>query len=405
MSKSRKEVWFALIALAVGLPIAVVLGIVAYVKATKPPPLHANVADIPSVAASPPSAAWSDAVDQARRTVRASVIEQNLPGVSVAVGVGDEIVWAEGFGWANVQNKVPVAPNMRFRIGHVSKTLTSAAIGLLMDRGRLHLGDEIQTYVPAFPRKPWPITVRELMAHTAGLRHYPGEYADVPSGHCDRASEGLESFKNDPLLFEPDTQSRYSTYGWVLLSAAVEAVAGEPFFTFMRTQIFTPLGLGATVPDSPNEPLADRVTFYFPRINLFGQNPAESVDYSCFAGAGAYLSTPSDLVRFGLAMTNGKLLQPSTVRMLQTRQELPSGKETGFGLGWTVETVPLAGESTRLASDASRSLIGGSTSFLTFPDRHIAVAVTTNTSYADMRSVAMRIAELFAARGKAAPAR
>jgi CubicO group peptidase (beta-lactamase class C family) len=98
-----------------------------------------------------------------------------------------------------------------------------------VDQGRIHLGDEIQKYVPTFPRKRWSVTLRELMAHTAGLKHYTGEYADVPSGHCDRASEGLQSFADDPQLFEPDTQSRYSTYGWVLLSAAVEAVAGEPF--------------------------------------------------------------------------------------------------------------------------------------------------------------------------------
>ena len=400
MSKKRTEVWLTLVALGLGLPIAVVIGIVTYVKATKPPPLHASISDIPSVVAAPPADSWAATVDQARRIVRAGVIDGNLPGVSVAVGVGNEIVWAEGFGWANVANKVPVAPNMRFRIGHVSKVLTSAALGLLIDQGRIHLGDEIQKYVPTFPRKRWSVTLRELMAHTAGLKHYTGEYADVPPGHCDRASEGLQSFADDPLLFEPDTQSGYSTYGWVLLSAAVEAVAGEPFFAFMRTQIFAPLGMTATVPDSPTQSMPDRVTFYFPRINLFGQNTAESVDYSCFAGAGAYLSTPSDLVRFGLAMTNGRLLQPATIRMLQTRQELASGKETGFGLGWTVETVPLAGDETKLAGDASRSLIGGSTSFLTFPDRAIVVALTTNTSYADTRSIAMSIAEAFAARGK-----
>ena len=144
MSKKRTEVWLTLVALGLGLPIAVVIGIVTYVKATNPPPLHASISDIPSVVAAPPADSWAATVDQARRIVRAGVIDGNLPGVSVAVGVGNEIVWAEGFGWANVANKVPVAPNMRFRIGHVSKVLTSAALGLLIDQGRIHLGDEIQ---------------------------------------------------------------------------------------------------------------------------------------------------------------------------------------------------------------------------------------------------------------------
>jgi len=340
MPKNRITTWLLLIVVAAVLAIVAILGFVQYMGATATP-LHPDPKNVPSATDGTPSPKWVGAVEQGRQLARAGLVEQNLPGLSVAVGIDGEIVWAEGFGWANVANKVPVAPNMRFRIGHVSKVLTSAALGLLIDQGRIHLGDEIQKYVPTFPRKRWSVTLRELMAHTAGLKHYTGEYADVPSGHCDRASEGLQSFADDPLLFEPDTQSRYSTYGWVLLSAAVEAVAGEPFFTFMRTQILAPLGMTATVPDSPTQSIPDRVTFYFPRINLFGQNTAESVDYSCFAGAGAYLSTPSDLVRFGLAMTNGRLLQPATIRMLQTRQELASGKETGFGLGWTVETVPL----------------------------------------------------------------
>ena len=147
------------------------------------------------------------------------------------------------------------------------------------------------------------------------------------------------------------------------------------------------------------EPIPDRATFYYPR---FSGDPASGpswrprVDYSCFAGAGAFLSTPSDLVRFGMAISSGTLLQPATVRMLQTPQQLLSGEGTEYGLGWMVETVPLAGEPTRLASHASRSLLGGSTSFMTFPERGIVVAVTSNTSFAALRSIALNIAQAFA---------
>ena len=103
-------------------------------------------------------------------------------------------------------------------------------------------------------------------------------------------------------------------------------------------------------------------------------------------------------------VNNGTLLRPATVEMLQTQQRLPSGEETGYGLGWMLETVPLAGEPTRLASHASRSLLGGSTSFLTFPERGIVVAVTSNTSYAGTRSIALNIAQAFAEQGRS-PAR
>jgi len=166
----------------------------------------------------------------------------------------------------------------------------------------------------------------------------------------------------------------------------------------MQTKIFTPLGMTGTLPDSVTESIPDRATPYFSRgvDNLTGVNEAPTTDYSCFAGAGAFLSTPSDLVRFGMAMNSGTLLQPTTVRMLQTPQQLASGKETEFGLGWTVETALLGGEPTLLASDASRSLFGGSAWFLVFPSRGIVVALTTNTSYAALRPIALQIAEVFA---------
>jgi serine beta-lactamase-like protein LACTB, mitochondrial len=170
----------------------------------------------------------------------------------------------------------------------------------------------------------------------------------------------------------------------------------------MRTQMFTPLGMTDTTPDSATEPIPNRVTFYFPRFsgdNHFGLEVARTVDYSCFAGAGAFLSTPSDLVRFGMALSRGTLLQPTTVKVLQSPQQLASGKETDYGLGWMLETVPLAGEPTRLVSHASRSLLAASASFMTFPERGIVVAVTSNTSYADTRSIALKIAEIFAEQG------
>jgi serine beta-lactamase-like protein LACTB len=394
----RTQTWIALIVLAIALPVAVVVGFIMYFSVTSTR-VHPNPQDVTSVTRSAPSPKWANAVAQGRQIVRADLAEQNLPGVSVAVGLGGEIVWAEGFGWADLESRVQVAPETRFRIGHASKVLTSAAVGLLLEKRRLRLDDEIQTYVPAFPRKQWPVTLRQLMGHVAGVRHYRGEEADVPSAHCDRASEGVPSFADDPLLFEPGTQSRYSTYGWVLVSAAVEAAAAETFFTFMRTQVFTPLGMADTTADSATEPIPNRATFYFPRFsgdNHFGPEVAQAVDYSCFAGAGAFLSTPSDLVRFGLAIGGGTLLRPDTVSMLQTPQVLASGEETDYGLGWRLETVPLAGAPTRLASDASLSLVGGSTSFMTFPERGLVVAVTSNTSYAGTRSMALKIAQAFA---------
>lgn len=398
MAKSRTQTWLALIVLAVGLLLAAVVGLGLYMTSTATP-LHPNVQEVASVVDSAPPPAWADAVAQGRQIVRKALSEKNLPGVSVAVGVDDQIVWAEGFGWADIEKRVPVAPATRFRIGTASTMLTSAAVGRLLEEGRLKLDDEIQTYVPAFPRKPWPVTLRQVMGHVAGVRNDGGDEGPLQSTHCDRTVEALPAFAERPLLFEPGTQYRYSSYGWILVSAAIEAVAKQPFLGFMRTQVFEPLGMRDTIADSAAKSKPDRATFYFPRFMAeprYGPDVMREIDYSCYAGSSVFLSTPSDLVRFGMAINGGKLLQPATVQLLQSSQRLASGEETGYGLGWDLETITLAGKPTRVVGHDGDSLGGMVASVMTLPEQRIVVSVTSNISYADTFALASSLAQAFA---------
>jgi len=388
-----------LAALGVGLLTMAILGLWSFMIATATP-LHPNPQEVPSVTRFDPSPEWADAVERGRQVVRAGLTEQSLPGLSVAVGVAGDIVWAEGFGYAELTFKEPVAPEMLFRIGTGSMALTSAAVGLLVEEGRIELDDEIQTYVPEFPEKQWPVTLRQLMGHVAGVRNDAGD--EGPLGeHCEETVEGLQLFADRPLLFEPGTRYRFSSFGWVLMSAAVEAAADEPFLRFMRERVFDPLGMNDTRPDSADEPIPNRVTSYFPRFAAdpkYGLHPTRRIDYSCYAGASVFLSTPSDLVRFGMAVNGGKLLQPETVTLLQTPQQLVSGEQTGYGLGWDLEDVTLAGEPTRWVGHDGTSMGGMVASLITFPERGIVVAVTSNIAYAEAESIALGLAEAFAER-------
>jgi serine beta-lactamase-like protein LACTB, mitochondrial len=400
MSKHRDRTWVSLIVLAVGLLIAAGLGLFGYIAFTSTP-LHPNPQEVPSVTGSASSPTWGDAVERGRQIVRASVTEQNLPGLSVAVGVGGDIVWAEGFGWADTEKRAPVAPDTQFRIGTASTALTSAAVGLLLEKGRLTLDDEIQAYVPAFPKKPWPVTLRQVMGHQAGVPSDGGDEGRLFSQHCRRPVDALQHFGQESLRFEPGTQYRYSRYGWILVSAAVEAAADEPFLTYMQQQIFEPLGMDGTTADSARAATTTRATSYFPRFAAdprYGPDPMREVDYSCYAGSSAFVSTPSDLVRFAIAIENGKLLQPSTVQLLQTSQRLRSGQETGYGLGWDLETVALSGKQTREVGHDGDLLGGMAASLMTFPEHGIVVAVTSNISYADTFAVGSKIAQAFAER-------
>jgi CubicO group peptidase (beta-lactamase class C family) len=241
------------------------------------------------------------------------------------------------------------------------------------------------------------------MGHVAGVPNDGGDEGPLLSVHCERPVEGLQGFADSALLFEPGTRYRYSSYGWILMSAAVEAAAEEPFFTFMRKKVFEPLGMEDTRAESATEAIPRRATFYFPRFAArpgYGYHLMREIDYSCYAGASAFLSTPSDLVRFAMAMSSGKLLQPATVQSLQTSQRLASGEETGYGLGWDLEAVALAGKQTGLVGHDGETLGGMVASFMTFPEYGIVVSVTSNISYADTYSVGVRIADAFAEQGR-----
>jgi len=403
MARTRTQTWLAVILAPLGLLAVAIPGLWMFMKTTATV-LHPDVQDVPSEALSAPTPHWADAVERGQQLVRASLNKENLPGLSVAVGMGGDIVWAEGFGFADVDQRVMLTPKHKFRIGTASTVLTAGAAGLLLEEGRLKLDEPVHSYVPAFPAKPWPVTVRRLMAHTAGLVTDGGDESTLYSRHCQGPADAVRYFAEDSLLFEPGTRYSYSRYGWILVSAAMEAAARQPLLAFIAERIFHPLGMRDTMPESPaGTVLPDRVTSYFPRFSAdprYGLHLMRELDLSCYAGASLFLSTPSDLVRYGMAAQAGKLLKQSTVELLQTSQRLASGEETGYGLGWDVGNVTLAGKPTRAVGHDGDLLGGKLASLLTLPEQGITVAVLSNISYAQTSELAAKIAEVFANKPK-----
>ena len=347
-------------------------------------PVHDDAAAVPSTAARAPSDRYARPVEESGRLARAVAARGDLPGLSVAVAVDGEVVWAEGFGWTDVEFRTPVTPLTRFRLGALSKPLTAVAAALLHDRGRLDLDAPVQRYVPAYPSKRWPLTVRQLMGDVAGVHRIRGDNNDaMPTVHCASLDEAVALLADDPLLFEPGTAHRYSIWGWVLVSAAVEGAAGEPFPLFMARQVFEPLGMDRTV-------VAE-----MEGLDGVGHGPGRGPDYSCVAGAGAFLSTPTDLVRFGSATLTPGLLKRETIEAFRTPTRLVSGAATTYALGWTVRSVELAGQPARLVSHRG-SPAGGTVSLLTFPDLGLAVAAAANVANAGgVDPFAMQVADAF----------
>ena len=237
----------------------------------------------------------------------------------------------------------------------------------------------------------------------------------------------------------PGRSTGIRSTGWILVSAAVEAAADQPFLTFMREQIFRPLGMAATGAESAKEenpddvggpgedapplrlvrevileplgivgrrtrPATEPAPFYTQGLGpdpvfRHGLHVRHPRNLSCYAGAMAFFSTPSDLVRFDLAIASGRLLQPTTVQLLQMSQQLTAGQETGYGLGWDLETVTLAGESTQSAGHDGELRGHRVMSLLTFREAGIVVAVMANISNADTSALAREVAEAFSEHG------
>jgi serine beta-lactamase-like protein LACTB len=330
-------------------------------------------------------------IEEARRMAEALRQEVKSPGLSAAVAVDGKVVWAEGFGEADVEGRVAVTPESRFRLGSISKLFTVTAVARLVEAGRLDLDAPVQRYAPSFPEKDQPITPRQLAGHLAGVRHYAPPDFLRPSKRYARVVDGLEIFKDDPLLFPPGSKYFYTSYGYNLLGAVVEGASGKDFWTTIDEQVLQPLHLAASGVDDPDRILPGRVRFYARDTDgtLKNEKPIDSSSKWPSAG---FLSTPSDLVRFASAQVVDGYLKPETRALLFTSMKTSAGEETGVGLGWRIGT-DAAG---RRFYHHGGAIDGGRAFLLIYPEEKIAVALLANLSGARFaEGEAQKLAELF----------
>jgi serine beta-lactamase-like protein LACTB len=309
-----------------------------------------------------------DAIDA---RVREALERADIVGLGLAVVVGDHIAYARGFGLADVSKKIPVDTNTRFRLASISKLFTAVAAMHEVEAGHLDLDAPVQTYVPAFPVKPWPVTSRELITHTSGIRHYRGAEA-FSRVHYDDVITPLAIFSGDPLLFEPGTKYFYSSNGFNLLGAAVEAAAHRSFADEIATVVFKPAEMTtAGIDDETQHPV--RANGY--TIEDGEVKDAPAFDPSNKLPSGGFLTTASDLARFAIAMDRDRLVRAETKRAMWTKQILRDGSSTSNGLGFGV------GKWNGLQTvfhDGGQP--GTSTALFMIPAKKCAIVILTNTS-------------------------
>jgi CubicO group peptidase (beta-lactamase class C family) len=240
------------------------------------------------------------------------VIKTGTPGVSAGVAVKGTVVFSGGAGVTDLETRTPVTASTLFNIGSVSKVITAAALMQLIEQGKVRLDDPIRTYVPTFPDKGPPITIRQLATHTSGLRHYLKE-TDQSSTHYS-FEQSLSLFKDDPLLFPPGTLYFYSSYGVNLLQGVIEKAGGVPFEEYMRQHVWKPAGMSRTQLDVPGRTVTNRARAYNVKDNVARAAWANELSYAY--ASGGMLSTADDLVRFGMALNQGRLMRRDSVEKM-----------------------------------------------------------------------------------------
>ena len=171
--------------------------------------------------------------------------ENKIPGMAISISINNKLFFSEGFGYSNLKSKEKVKPNLtKFRIASISKTLTAVALAKLVDDKKLDFDASLYTYLPNYPKKKYDFTLRQIGGHIAGIRHYRGN--EFLSNKKMTIVNGLDLFKNDPLLFKPGTNYKYSTYGWNLLSVVIQNASNKNYLSYMENEIFSPLEMNNT---------------------------------------------------------------------------------------------------------------------------------------------------------------
>lgn len=319
-------------------------------------------------------------------------LQQNgkIPGIDIAVGIKGEIVWSEGFGFADLEHEAPIIPGKtRFRIGSVSKPITAAGLGILIDRGSLDISKPVQDYVSYFPEKKYPLTVKQVAGHIGGIRHYRNQEF-LMSEHYSTIESGIEIFRKDTLLFEPGTDYSYSSYGYNLVSAVLEGASGEDFLDFMQQEVFDVLNMQLTVADQNDSIIVHRTSFYAIDQNEIVKN-APYVDNSYKWAGGGFLSTTTDLVKFGTAHMAAGFLTDATLTEFTTSQALNNGESTGYGVGWSVN-----GEGEIPGYGHGGGSVGGITSFKVYPEHGMVIVILSNSSNTRYGDIPGKLAQIFA---------
>ena len=336
-----------------------------------------------------PAPLAAEKVRQVEALITAEMARQRIPGMSVAVVVGGQPRWSNGYGMSDLENFVPAKASTVYRLGSISKPITAVALMQLFERGRLDLDAPVQKYCPAFPAKQWPVTTRQVLGHLSGIRHYKSDDEFNSTRRYEGIAEALAMFKDDPLLHEPGAKYTYTTFGYTVLGCVIEGASGQKFAEFVAENVFRPASMDRIRVDSVAEIIQNRAQGY--RLTEKGELiNSPLADNSYKVPGGGFVSTAEDLAKFAAALQAGKLLKRETSELMYTRLKTSDGKETSYGLGWGVSRRPTGQRAVGHSGGQQRV----STFLHMQPEQGLAVAIMSNLERARLSDLAQQIGDV-----------
>lgn len=348
-------------------------------------------------------------LEAARAIARELMTANPIAALSIAVARGSEILWAEAFGKADVELDVTATPAHRFRLGSVSKVITATLAAELAARGVVDLDAPIAQYMPELPEQHRATTLRQLLTHRGGIRHYAAkdDSAEAP-GPIDRRqylnnADVLAVFINDPLVEKPGERVSYSTFGYTLASIVLETAAQLPFPELVQRDIAAPLKLATLSADAPMQLVPNRVSGYHPGDNVRKAFPTFEGQWSNIPqnnpaykwAGGGLLASGTDLARFGAAHLAPGSLSKAALDTLFTVYTERNDRSPPLGLGWRIDEDA----SKRLRWHHAGGQDGARAGLVVYPKEMLSIAMATNVTQTpgDVNGPSAKLADVFSA--------
>lgn len=313
--------------------------------------------------------------DQVDDIVKAEMVRSKTPGVSIAVIRNGKLIKACGYGFADLDRKVPAGEKTVYELGSITKQFTSAAVMMLVEAGKVRLDDKIVELLPDLPKAWSGVTVRHLLTHTSGIKGYT-ELPNFMSLTMKDAThaEVIKSVAGLPLQFQPGEKWSYSNTGYFLLGMLIEKVTGKTYGAFVQERIFGPLGMTATHVNDLAAKIPDRATGY--SGNAGSVHKSFQISMTWPFSAGVLVSTVTDMAKWDAAVGTTRLLKKSSWDQIWTPVKLNNGTTHPYGFGWAI-----GNENGHKLIEHGGGIPGFTTDIARYPDDGLTVVVLTNADF------------------------